>query len=344
MLAAVLEAPGRMPLKEVPDPEPGAGEVVVKVEACGICQTDYSAYTGRRTNVEFPAILGHEISGTIAALGDGVTVWREGDAVALTPVISCGECRPCRLGLQHYCRNGIVIGGEGQPTVLDGAFAEYVAVPTSVLFRKPEGVPFEAAALAEPLAGCYKGLIEYSRLTVGEDVVILGAGSMGLLLVQLAAAAGAGTLIAVDIVETRLAKAREQGATHVVIAGDGLKERVYDILSDGPDLVFEAAGTFEAALAAFDLCRRGTRVNMFGVIVPGEIPVSPAEIHFLETRVDASFSVNPQVMEKSIELMAKDKVHPERIVTHQFPLREMQAALRSMESPDRVKVMIRPSQ
>jgi L-iditol 2-dehydrogenase len=345
MLAAVLEAPHQMPLKEVPNPAPGAGEVVVRVEACGICQTDYSAYTGRRTNVAFPAILGHEISGTIAALGEGVSDWQEGDAVALTPVISCGRCRPCHLGLQHYCRNGIVIGGEGQPTVLDGAFAEHVAVPTSVLFRKPDGVPFEAAALAEPLAGCYKGLIEYSRLTVGEDVVILGCGGMGLLLVQLAAAAGAGTLIAVDVVESRLTRARDLGATHAMFADEFLVKRIYnDILPDGPDLVFEAAGTFDAAQAAFDLCRRGTRVNMFGVIIPGEVPVSPADIHFLETRVDASFSVNPRVMERSIELMAKGKVHPERIVTHQFPLREMAAALEAMESPDRVKVMIRPSQ
>ena len=110
----------------------------------------------------------------------------------------------------------------------------------------------------------------------------------------------------------------------------------------GPDIVFEAAGVLEAAKLTFQLCRRGTRVNMFGVIIPGEIPVSPADIHFLETRVDASFSVNPRVMFKSVELMRKGKVNPDKIVTHKFSLAQVDKALEMMESSDRVKVMINP--
>ena len=343
MKAAVLEGVKKMVLKEVPVPEIEPEGVLVKVKACGICQTDYSAYTGRRTNWKPPIIIGHEISGIIEEVGEKVKGWKKGNEVALSPVISCGECYNCKLGLGHYCTNGKVIGGEGQKIVLDGGFAEYVSAPTSVLYKKPENVSFEAAALAEPLAGSYKGLIEYTDLKVGEDIVIIGAGAMGLLIMLIAVAAGAGNIIMVDIVDWRLNKAKELGANYVINPQKGnIKNRVYEILPNGPDIIFEAAGVFEAAKLTFDLTRRGTRINMFGVIIPGTIPVSPAEVHFNETRMDASFSVNPRVMVKSVELMRKGKVNPDRIVTHKFPLSEIDKALEAMESPERIKVMVNP--
>jgi len=343
MLAAVLEGVRKMVLKEVPKPVIKKNEVLVRVKSCGICQTDYSAYTGRRTNWTPPMILGHEISGVIEEVGDEVENWKPGDEVILSPVISCGECDNCRLGLGHYCRNGKVIGGEGQKVVLPGGFAEYVAVPTSVLYRKPENVSFDAAALTEPLAGSYKGMIEYSNLRLGEDVVIIGAGAMGLLLLELAVAGGAGNSIVIDVVDERLNKAKELGATHIINSRKvDPKEAVYDIIPNGPDIVFEAAGVLEAARLAFELTRRGTRVNMFGVIIPGTIPVSPAEIHFNETRVDASFSVNPRVMTRAVSLLQKGKVDPGKIITHRFPLTEIDKALSAMELPERIKIVINP--
>ena len=343
MLAAVLEGVRQMELKDVPVPGIKRNEVLVRVKACGICQTDYSAYTGRRTNWTPPIILGHEISGVVEDVGDEVDSWKLGDEVILSPVISCGECDNCRLGLGHYCRNGKVIGGEGQKIVLPGGFAEYVAVPTSVLYKKPANATFESAALSEPLAGSYKGMIEYSNLRLGEDVVIIGAGAMGLLLLELAVAGGAGNTIVIDVVDARLKKAKELGATHTINSKEvDPREAVYDIIPNGPDIVFEAAGVLEAAKLAFGLTRRGTRINMFGVIIPGEIPVSPAEIHFNETRVDASFSVNPRVMTKAISLIEKGKVDPGKIVTHRFNLTEIDKALEAMELPDRIKVVINP--
>lgn len=343
MLAAVLEDVGRMVLKELPKPTIKKNEVLVRVKACGICQTDYSAYTGRRTNWTPPIILGHEISGVIEEVGEEVEGWNLGDEVVLSPVISCGECDNCRLGLGHYCRNGKVIGGEGQKVVLPGGFAEYVAVPTSVLYKKPKNVSFDSAALTEPLAGSYKGMIEYSNLRLGEDVVVIGAGAMGLLLLELAVAGGAGNTIVIDVVDERLEKAKELGATHTINSKIiNPKEAVYDIIPNGPDIVFEAAGVLEAAKLAFELTRRGTRINMFGVIIPGTISISPAEIHFNETRVDASFSVNPRVMTKAISLLEKGKVDPGKIVTHKFPLTEIDKALLAMELPERIKVIINP--
>lgn len=345
MLAAVLEDVKRMPLREVPKPRPLGGEVLLRVEACGICGTDYSAYTGRRRDWEPGSILGHEFAGVVEELGEGVEEnvngWKVGDEAAVNPVVFCGECRPCRLGMQHYCEHGQVIGGEGQEVKRAGAFAEYVAVPTQCLHRKPANIGWDAAAETEPLAGAYKGMIEYSQLRTPEDVVIIGAGTMGLLLLQVAIAGGAGRVIVADISDERLAKAMELGATHTVHSEkQHLKKRVYDIVPGGPDIVFEAAGVLPAARQAFELTRRGTRINMFGVIIPGEVPISPADVHWKETRMDASFSVTPRVMVKSLELMERGKADPTKIVTHRFPLSRMQEALDAMEAPERVKIMI----
>lgn len=343
MLAAVLEAVGKMPLREVPRPEPGCGEVIVRVKACGICQTDYCAYTGTRTNFEPGIIVGHEISGIIDELGEGVTGWSVGDEVVVAPAGFCGLCRWCRIGLQHYCTHGFVIGGEGFRDVRNGGFAEFVRAPVTVLYPRPPSVSFAAAALTEPLAGSYKGLIEYTQMRVGEDVVIVGAGAMGLLVGSIAHAAGAGNLIIIDIEDFKLTYAQKIGATHVINSRKvDAKQAVYDILPEGPDIVFEAAGALEAASLTLDLCRRGTRVNMFGVIVPGTIPVSPADVHFQETRVDASFSVTPKVMTRSLDMQRKGLVDPGVIVTHEIALSEMPRALETMGTPQRIKIVVRP--
>ncbi|MGQ9729748.1 MAG: zinc-dependent alcohol dehydrogenase [Candidatus Zipacnadales bacterium] len=332
-----------MPLREVPKPEPGPGEVLVAVKACGICQTDYLAYTGARTNWQPGIIVGHEISGVVAEVGQGVTSCAEGDEVVVSPAGFCGLCRWCRMGLQHYCKDGFVIGGEGFERVLNGGFAEYVKAPASVIYPKPPNVSFAAAALTEPLAGSYKGLIEYTQMRIGEDVVIIGCGSMGLLVAALAHSAGAGTLICIDIEDFKLEYASKVGATHVINSTQtDVRQAVYEILPEGPDIIFEAAGVLAAAQLQMDLCRRGTRVNMFGVIVPGTISVSPAQMHFQETRVDASFSVNPKVMIRSLDLQRKGLVDPGVIITHEVPLAEMDRALEIMSTPERIKVIVTP--
>lgn len=341
MLAAVLDDVRRMALREVADPVPGPGQVVVAMRACGICQTDFSAYTGRRTNWRKGSIVGHEMAGVVDALGEGVEDLGPGDRVVVSPAVFCGLCRWCREGRPHYCPDGLSIGGEGFEGTWDGGFAERVKAPRPALYPIPPGVPFASACLTEPLAGSYKGMIEYSRLRLGEDVVIVGAGSMGLLLCQVARAAGAGRLVLLDPVPFRLRLAEACGATHTVNARDGDPvEAVRAILPAGPDLVFEAAGTIEAAETAYRLCRRGSRLNVFGVIVPGAMEVDPAHIHFSEIRVDASFSVTPRAMVRSLALQERGLVDPERIITHRVPLERIDEALRIMETPERVKVVV----
>ena len=345
MLSAHLLEPFKFELREAPVPEPGPLEVVIRTEACGICGTDYSAYNGRRTDWESGAVLGHEFAGAIARVGPGagesVNRWREGDEVAVNPVAHCGECRECRLGNEHYCKNGKVLGGEGQPTKLPGGFAQYVRVPIAALYRKPEALSWTQAALTEPLAGSYKGIVEYSKLRPPETIVVIGVGAMGLLAVQVAHRAGAGRLIAADVSDFRLNMAREFGATDAIRSDRlDLIEAVGNILPEGPDVVFEAAGYLPAAEQAFALTRRGTRLNMFGVIVEGTIPVSPAKLHWLETNVFSSFSVTPRVFLRSLEMMERGLADPEAIVTHRFPLENLDDAMRAMALDDRVKIMM----
>ena len=343
MLAAVLEGVRKMVLKEVPRPDPGSGEALVRIKACGICQTDYCAYTGARMNWNPGQIVGHEMSGIVEEVGHGVKNFKPGDEVIVSPASFCGECEYCRSGLQHYCPNGAVIGGDGFEKVLPGGFAEFVRAPVQTLHRKPQNISFPAAAITEPLAGSYKGLIAYTQMTIGEDVVIIGAGAMGLLLTQIAHAAGAGNLILIDIADYKLGYATKCGATHTINSRkEDPKKAVANILPKGPDIVFEAAGALEAAELTFALCRRGTRINMFGVIVPGTIPVSPARIHFSETRMDASFSVTPKVMIKAIGLMEKRLVDTEKIITHRFPLKDIQKALDIMGTVERIKIVVEP--
>jgi len=343
MLAAVLQDVKEIELKEVPKPQPGYREVVIKIKACGICQTDLKAYTGKRRNFTPPVILGHEISGIVDRVGRGTGDFKEGDEVVVSPVIHCGRCDYCRSGLEHYCKNGAIIGGDGFEDVRDGGFAEYVVVPEINLYRKPKSVSFSAAALVEPLAGAYKGLIEYSNLRLAEDVVIIGAGSMGLLLTQVASAAGAGTLILIDIEDYPMEYAERCGANQTINSKkEDAKKRVYQILPKGPDLVFEAAGALNAASLAFHLCRRGSRINMFGVTTPGTIPVSPGHIHFAEIKMDASFTVTPRSMLKAVNLMKKGLVDCSKIITHKFSLEEILKAFETMQSTERIKIVINP--
>ena len=342
MKAAVLEDFGHLAIRDLPVPSPGRGEVSVRVEACGICQTDNLGFLGQR-DLKLPTVLGHEIAGVVEDVGEEVGDFAPGDEVVVMPVVSCGRCRTCRLGHPHQCEEGMVIGGEGQPTVLPGGFAETVQVPGTVLYPKPGGVSFEAAALTEPLGCAYKGMIEYSHLTLGEDLVIIGSGTMGLLLALVARSAGAGQVVVVDRVKERLELARKIGVRNTINASevDPVKA-ISQVMPEGPDIVVEAGGSLDAARLAMGLARKRTRVNMFGVIIPGQIEISPRDIHFTEIQIDASFSITPRAMLRSLKLMESGLVDPSVTITHRFPLAEIDKAFEAMAKPERVTVMVLP--
>ncbi len=343
MLAAVLKDFNQLVLEDVPTPDPGIGEAVVRIKACGFCATDYKAIRGIRRNVEFPFIPGHEPAGVVAAVGPAVTGFREGDEVICSPSGYCGVCRQCRLGNQHYCEQAFTTGGDGVPDVWPGAFAEYMKIRTTSVYRKPKNVSWDAAALTEPLSGAWKGVIHYSQMQVGDDVVIIGVGGIGLLCLLVAKAAGAGRVVAVDPSAYARKNALALGATAAVdpSAGDA-KAQVYEVLPEGPDLVVEAAGPISAVRLMTDLRRRGTKWNVFGITTHETFELDGGLTHFLEGRMDASFGTTPLAMQKAIRLMESSLVDPARIVSHRYVLKDIHQAVEMMGQPQRNKVIIQP--
>jgi L-iditol 2-dehydrogenase len=344
MTAAVLHKVNELKIEDVPKPEPRRpGEVVVRINACGICATDHKAIRGIRRNVTFPFIAGHEPAGVIAATGPGVVHFKEGDEVICQPSGYCGYCAHCRVGNQHFCETAFTTGGDGPDDVWSGAFAQYMLTKEQCLFHKPKGLPFENAALTEPLSGAWKGIIQYSEMKVGDDVVIIGVGSIGLLCLMVAKAAGAGRLIAIDNSAHARENALRLGATHAIDNSDGkAKERVYNIISGGPDLVVEAAGPIGAVKLMVDLRRRGTKWNLFGITTHERFELDGGMTHFLEGRMDASFGTTPLAMQSAIRLMERGLVDTGKIISHRFPLERINDALAVMDGASRNKVIVNP--
>ena len=207
MRAIVLDRPGSFRVTEVPDPTPGEGQIVVKVDACGICGTDIHIMDGEFPPTPYPITPGHEFSGTIAAVASDVrTGLPVGAKVAVDPSLYCGYCRRCRSGRDNLCENWAAIGD-----TVDGAFAEYVAVPAANAHLLPDGIDGQLGAMIEPLACAVHGLRRLGGV-FGDTVVLTGAGTMGLLLLQLLVHAGAGPVTVVDRVPDRLEVARKLGA------------------------------------------------------------------------------------------------------------------------------------
>ncbi|MCX6985166.1 MAG: alcohol dehydrogenase catalytic domain-containing protein [Lentisphaerae bacterium] len=344
MLAAVLKDFNKLVLEDVPAPEPKEDEVLVKIKSCGFCATDYKAIKGIRRNVKFPFIPGHEPSGIVTKTGKSVKYFAEGDEVICQPSGFCGLCRFCREGNTHYCENAFTTGGDGPDEVWNGAFAEYMLTRESCLLTKPENISFDAAALTEPLSGAWKGVIRNSEMRIGDDVVIIGAGGIGLLCLMVAKAAGAGTLIAIDSSEyARNNALKVGGATYALDPRDaGIRKKVFAIIPDGPDLVVEAAGPIQAVKLMVDLRRRGTRWNIFGITTHETFELDGGLTHFLEGRMDASFGTTPQAMQRAIKLMAGGVIKPELIISHKFPLVKIHEAVEIMGRPERNKIIINP--
>jgi len=344
MLAAVLHDFNDVRLEEIAIPVPEApDEVVVRIKACGFCQTDHKAIRGVRRNVSFPFIAGHEASGVVSAVGSAVRHFREGDEVILQPSGYCGFCSHCRDGNNHYCATAFTTGGDGPEDVWPGSFAEYTRTRESCLFHKPASVSFAAAALTEPLSGAWKGIIDHSGMQLGDDVVVIGVGSIGLLCMMVARAAGAGRLIAIDTSPFARETALRLGASHVIDPAEGgVRDKVYAIMPDGPDLVVEAAGPIQAVQQMLELRRRGTRWNIFGITTHETFTLDGGLEHFLEARMDASFGTHPRAMQQAIRLMERGSLDPAESISHRFTLEQFNDALAVLDTPKHNKVIVAP--
>jgi len=336
MKAAVLPEKLRVEIEDRPDPRAGDEEIVVRVAACGLCGTDQHIYHGGLAQVRYPLVPGHELAGEVMEVGRRVDWLRTGDRVAVDPNIVCGRCFWCLRGEVHLCENLQAVG-----VTRDGGFAEYCVAPARQAVMLPAGLSLEQGALAEPLACCVHGM---DRLDVqpGERGAILGGGFIGMLLLQLAKAAGAGTVLVSEPAATRRATAARLGADIVVEPKDIAEAVLAATDGIGADAVIESAGRPQTAAQSLELARRGGRVLFFGVVSPEAlIEVSPYTVYQRELSIMGSY-VNPFTHARAVRLLADGKVVTEALVSHRYPVEGFADALEAATQPDSVKVVVKP--
>lgn len=333
MKAVVFLEPNKLVVEERPIPEIGEGDALVKVHACGVCGTDLHIFAGEHI-VRFPVIPGHEFSGEIVAVGDKVTNVRVGDRVTVDPNIVDHTCHFCRRGEIHLCENLTAVGVN-----YDGGFAEYCRVPAAQAYKVPESVSLDEAAFAEPLACCIHG-IDKARIVPGSAAVILGAGSIGLLMVQLVRNAGARVIVS-EPDERKRQLAGQLGAEIEINPSDcDPKAHVLELTGVGADVVIECAGRLETAELAPTLARRGGTILQFGVVSPHEeARVSPYDIFYRELTIIGSF-VNPFTHARAVETLASKQVEVMPLVTHRFGLDDAAKALQTAGGHDAIKVQV----
>lgn len=334
MLRAVFLAPYEIAVEEAPIPDPPTGEALVRVAACGICGTDLKINEGHYLG-RLPITPGHEFAGIIEAVGENVTGVSVGDRVAINPNLPCRRCEFCRLGKPHLCTDSQAIG-----VTRAGGFAQFCSVPLELLVPVPENLELRLAAFMEPVSCCLHG-IDLAGIRPGDSVIVLGGGSIGLIMLQLARAAGA-TFIAVS--EPREEKRRlalDLGAT-VAVTPEEVVELARSLPGSGAQVVVECVGVTTAAQQALALVRPGGTVLLFGVCPPGEkVDLEPYEVFHREITIRGCYT-NPFTDTRALSLLANGRVLVEPLITHTFSITQIAEGIEAVRQGEPVKAQVIP--
>ncbi len=346
MTAAVYRGVNDMRMEEVAVPKIGDGEILVRVHTCGICGTDLKKIaTGSHSA---PRIFGHETSGVVAKVGDGVRKFSVGDRVVVFHHIPCGECYYCRNKTFAQCSTYKKVGCTAGYEPSGGGFAEYVRVMDWIVEKGtvciPDGVSFEQACFVEPVNTCIKG-IETLRLQTGETVLVIGQGPIGLILAKLAKRAGA-HVITSDLYPARLTIAHSFGLQHTIDASKADAVQTVRGMTEGrgADAVILAVGGSGLIRPAIDASRPGGRVLLFAQTVRGEVTIDPAAVCVDEKALLGSYSASVELQEESVRFVMNREMDLERLISHRFPLQSGVEALNlaAHPQPDSMKIVIQP--
>ena len=332
MKAAVIEKPNQVSVVTVDDPAPGADQVILKVEACGICGTDIHVIRGEFAPTRYPIIPGHEFCGEVVAVGRGVKTVRVGDFVAGDPSLYDGTCRQCRVGRFNLCENwnGIGVGS------VNGACAEFVAIPAANAFRLPVGVPRYWGTLVEPLSCAVHGLDQVHAMAAA-DYLIYGAGTMGLLLAQLVKESGAGSLDMVERNPGRHAVAKRLAADRIATSADEL-DRL-----QGWDVVIDATGAVPAIEDGLRRVARGGTFLVFGVAnAEAKATFSPFRVYNDEITIVGSMAVLHS-FERALALFTRGAINSEALITDRFELDRYSTAIDTFLAGTGLKVQVAPN-
>ena len=335
MKAIVIPEPETISLEQIKDPGCGPDEVVVQVAACGICGTDLHIYRNEYMS-GFPLVPGHEFAGQIVAVGQNVTDFQPGDRVAVDPNLYCGHCYFCRNLQANHCLNLEVVG-----VTRAGAFAEYVAVPTQACYRVPASLTDNQAAFIEPLS-CVVYALNRLRVWPGDEVLIFGAGPMGLLLTQALSHSGASRVVVVDLQPDRLALAAQLGASNVIAAGSTQDEALREMAPHGFAIVVDATGVPAVIEHAFDHLKPRGQFLQFGVTpMAATINLHPYRVFRHDWTIIGSFALC-YTFQPAIDWLTGGVVKVEPLVSHSLPLTEFPRAFEQFAAGKTLKVHLQP--
>ena len=321
MKALVMEEYNRLTYKDVPTPVAGPGEVLIRVKACSVCGSDVHGLDGSTGRRRPPIIMGHEASGVIEACGEGVTDYKVGDRVTFDSTIYCNECENCKNGLVNLCDNRQVLGVSCEEYRRHGAFAEYVVVPAYVLYKMPDHVTFVQASMVEPMSVAYHGVTR-APIPVGGKVLVMGAGTIGMLAISILHSLGVGTVIAVDMSERRLELAKKNGADVCLNPKtDDVNAKIMELTNGkGVDAAYEMIGLEPTV----NQCIANTKLNGHIVLVGNVTRNIQMPLQAIVTRQLSIFGscASAGEYDKCLELLGSGSVDVDSMISKCVPLSE----------------------
>jgi len=346
MKVARFYAPGDVRLEDAPEPQVGPGEVKIRVRNCSTCGTDLKIFRNGHPNIDPPRVIGHEIAGEVVDVGDGVEGWAAGDRVQVIAAVPCGECRQCKRSRMSICENQTSVGYQ-----YEGGFAEYLIVPREVLKvdglnRIPDGVGFDEASVAEPLACVINGQ-RLAGVGTGDVVVVVGAGPIGCLHVRLAKAHGASRVILADLSLERLKLSADRVAPDDVVDASS-QDLVDEVLrltdGEGADVVITAVAAGSAQEQALKMTARGGRISFFGGL-PKDKPIIQCDsnlVHYRELTIVGANGSSPEDNREALRLIAAGTVPVADLITHRLPMERVLEAFDIVASGTAIKVTVEP--
>jgi propanol-preferring alcohol dehydrogenase len=341
MKAAIFHAANQpLTVEEIPTPTPGAGEVLIKVAGCGVCHTDLHYIDhGVPTFKKPPLVLGHEISGTVAGLGAGVSQWKESARVLLPAVYGCGQCAMCRTGRENICEKMVMFGNN-----VDGGYAEYLLAPAKDIIALPDELPLvESSIIADAVTTPYHAVVNRGQVKPGDSVVVIGCGGIGLNLVQVAAAVGA-KVIAIDVIDSKLEWAKKLGAQATINAKavERVDKEVRKLTGGGADIGFEAIGNPTTQAQAFSCIRTGGRFVVVG-FTDKPMMLDTGRVMYREMEIIGSLGCRAVDYPRVLELARQGKIKVKELVTAQFALNDINAAFDTLRRGEGIRSVIVPT-
>lgn len=343
MKSLLLKEYFQLEIADVPLPEPGSDEVLIRVAACGICGSDVHGYDGTSGRRIPPIVMGHEAAGTVIVVGSDVSQFKAGDRVTFDSTVYCGECAFCQRGEVNLCDNRQVVGVSCGDYRRHGAFAEYIAVPERILYRLPEEMSFPEAAMLEAVSVALHA-VRVTGAASGRSALVIGAGMIGLLTMQAAHAMGFKPVMIADIDETRLDLARTLGADLALCLSG--PELTTEILAQtggfGTDVVLEAVGRNETIATAIDSVRKGGTVTLIGNITP-EVKLPLQKVVSREIRLQGSAASSGEYPQ-AIALIASGQIRVTPLITAVAPLEDGPQWFERLHShePNLMKIVLAP--